>query len=80
MFAKKDNLPSGKQKKKFYKLVAERMERIEKLRNSIDFNNLTYHYKDPNANVDFSNFIAAATLFDKIESNKIKFHDTEKIK
>ena len=65
VFAKKANLPSGKQKEIFYKLVTERMERIEKLHKSIDFNNLTYHYKGPNGNVDFNNFIAQQLFLTK---------------
>ena len=38
MFTKEDNLPIRKQV--FYKLVAGKIERIEKLQNSTDFNNL----------------------------------------
>ena len=59
-------------------LVAERMETIEKLHNNTDFNNLTYHYKGPTANVDFNNFIDVATLFDEIKSKRRKLVDGEK--
>ena len=54
------------------------MEAIERLPNGIDFYHWTYHCKVPNTNVDFSNFVDAATLFDEIKSNKIKLSDTEK--
>ena len=37
-----------------------------------------YHYKGPTANVDFIDFIDAATIFDEIKSNKIKLADAEK--
>ena len=56
------------------------MERTEELHNSIDFNNLTYYYKGPTENVNFSNFIDTATLFNEIKSNKIKLGDAEKNK
>ena len=78
MFAEKDSPPLDKQKEIFFKLVPERIESIEKLDNSIDFDNLTYHYKCPTANVDFNKFIDAATLFNKIKSKRIKLADAEK--
>ena len=41
-FAQKNILPLDKQKEIFYKLAVERIETIEKLYNTIDFNNLTH--------------------------------------
>ena len=72
MFAKNVSLPLDKQKEVFHKLVAERMETIEKLNNSIVISNLTYHYKSLAANVDCNNFIDAATIFNEIKSKRIK--------
>ena len=54
------------------------MEKIEKLHNRFDFNNLTYHYKGPTTNVDFNNFVDAATHFDEKISNRIKLDDAQK--
>ena len=55
----------------FSKLVAERMETIEKLHNSVYFNNLKCPCKGPTANVNFDGFIDAATLYDVIKSKRI---------
>ena len=56
------------------------MDTIEKLHNSTDFNNLTYHYKGPKAKVDLNNFIDVAILFDEIKSKRIKSANAKKIK
>ena len=42
------------------------MTTIEKLRHSIDFDNLIFHYKGPTSNPGFNNFINATTPFDEI--------------
>ena len=57
--------------------MAERMETMGKLHNSIDFKKLLYHYKGPTANVNFNDFVDATTL-DEIKSNRIKLADEEK--
>ena len=54
------------------------METIQKSHNSIDFNNLTNHYKGPNVNTDFNKFIDTATLFDETKQNKTIFADADK--
>ena len=54
------------------------MEATERLPNDTDFYDWTCRCKVPNTNVDFSNFVDAATLFDETKSNKIKLSDTEK--
>ena len=57
------------------------MKTIEKLHNSIDFNDLTCHWKAHyTANVDFNIFIDAATLFNKIKFKIIKLVDAKKVK
>ena len=73
------SLPLDKQKEIFYRLVTERMEAIEKLHNSINFNNLTYHYMGSIANLSFDDFIDETTLFDKTKSKRVKLADVEKI-
>ena len=67
---KKKSIPLNKQKEIFYNLVAERIEEIKKLRNSINFQNLIDHFKSPTKDVNFNDFIDAEALFDDIE-NKI---------
>ena len=67
---KKKSIPLNKQKEIFYNLVAERIEEIKKLRNSINFQNLIDHFKSPTEDVNFNDFIDAEALFDDIE-NKI---------
>ena len=54
------------------------MNVTEKLCDHIDFENLIYHYKGPNANVKFNGFIDVMTLFDQIKSIRIKLDNTEK--
>ena len=62
-------------KKKFYNLVVERTEKIEKLHNSVNFQNLIYHFMGPTKDIYFNDFIDAETLFDDIKSKKIRFGD-----
>ena len=62
----------------FYNLVVQRMNVTEKLHDHIDFENLIYHYKGPNANVNFNGFNDVTTLFDQIKSSRIKFDNTER--
>ena len=66
--------------KTFYNLIAERMNKIEKLHNSIDFNNLTHYYRGLTFDINFDNFIDAITLFNEIKSSRIKLNDAKKIK
>ena len=54
----------------FYNLAAERTGEIEKLHNSVNFQNLIYHF--------ICDFIDAETLFDNIKSERIRFEDVEK--
>ena len=57
----------SKKKYKFYNLVAERTVEIEKLHNSVNFQNLIHHFKVPTKDIDFNDFIDAETLFDDIK-------------
>ena len=68
-----------KQKEILYKLVAGRTGKIEKLRNSFNFQNSMYYFMGPTEDIDFNDFIDAETFFDYIKSkNKIRFEDVEK--
>ena len=58
--------------------MAEKMESMEKLNDSIHFNILPYHYKSPTANVNFSIFIDEKTIFQEIKNKRIKLADAEK--
>ena len=51
---------------------------IEKVHNSINFNKLSYHYRDPTADINFDNFIDAITLFNEIKSTRIKLNRAKK--
>ena len=42
---KEKSIPLNKEKEIFYNFVAERTEEIEKLHNSVNFQNLVYHFK-----------------------------------
>ena len=54
------------EQKIIYKLIVERMNIIENLHNSIDFNNLSYHDKGPTANVTFNNFIDVQLFLEQL--------------
>ena len=86
-FAEKENIPYEKkeesiqlekQKYIFYKFVAEITGKIEKLHESIDFENLTYYFKSSTEDIDFNDFIDAETLLDNIKLKNIRFEDAEK--
>ena len=49
----------------------KRTGELEKLHNSVNFQNFIYHFKGPTK--DFNDFIDAETLFDDIKSKKIRF-------
>ena len=57
IFFEEVSLPPTEQKEIFYKLVAERMNAIEKLQNSINFKILIYHCKRPTTNLKLNDFI-----------------------
>ena len=55
----------------------ERTGEIEKLHNSVNFENLICYFKGPTKNIVFNDIIDAETLFDDIKSKKIRFEDAE---
>ena len=61
-FDEKCSLPSDKQKEIFCKIVGERLEAIQNLHNTIDFNNLAFYYKGPIANVNIDDFVDVGTF------------------
>ena len=56
----------------------EKIDAIKKLQNNINFEILTYRYKRLTVNVNFNNFIDAASLFSEIRSSRTKVADAEK--
>ena len=66
--------------KKKYSIILLRKKtgEIEKLHNSVNFQNLIYHFKGPTKDIDFNDFTDAETLFDDIKSKKIRLEDAEK--
>ena len=74
MLAEKEeeSIPLDKKKEIFCNLVAERTGEIESLHNSVNFQNLIYHFKGPTKEIDFNDLIDAETLFDDIKSKKNK--------
>ena len=56
----------------------ERTGGIEKNDNSVNFQNLIYHFKGLTEDTDFNDFIGAETLFDDIKSKTKRFEDVEK--
>ena len=64
--------------KKILYACCEKNVNNRKININIDFNNSTYHYKAPTANLDFNNFIDAATPLDETTSKRLKLADAEK--
>ena len=56
------------------------LEKTLKFHNSVNFQNLAYHFKGPTKGIDSNDFIDAKTLFKDIKSKKITFEDVEKTK
>ena len=62
----------------FENLVDERIEEMKELHESIDFENLIYHFKGENADIEFNDFIDAETFCNNLKSHKIKLDDVKK--
>ena len=57
----------------------ERTGEIEKLHNSVNFQNLIYHFKGRTKDIDeFNEFIDAEKLFHDIKSKKIRYKKRKK--
>ena len=58
--------------------IDERMEEMKELHESIDFENLIYHFKGENAGININDFINAETFYNNLKSHKIKLDYVEK--
>ena len=58
----------------------ERSQEIEKLYDSVNFENLIYHFKGSTKDLDFSDFIDSETLFDDISCKRLSLRMYKKIK
>ena len=75
---KEQSMPLDKEKKICYKHVVEKTEdytssrvKLEKLHNSVNFENLICRFMGFTKNTDFNDFIDAETTFDDIKSQQI---------
>ena len=57
--------------------LAESMNTLEKLHNSIDFQNSIYYYNGPTANVNLIDFVDTSIPSDKKKPNRTKLADEE---
>ena len=57
----------------FKDLIKERDNIMNKLYESVDYNNLKFNYVGPTKNVSFYEFMDSKQLFDEIRNNQIKF-------
>ena len=74
---KKDNLSINKQREIFNKLIKERRETMHELHSSVKFDNLSYDYKVPTEDKDFSKYNNAKSLFDMIKNKEISLSRAE---
>ena len=61
----------------FNDLVKKRMDIINKLYESVDYNNLTFNYVGSTKDVRFYEFMDFKDLFNKIRNNQITFSDAQ---
>ena len=62
----------------FNALTKERENIMNKLYESVDYNNLKFEYVGPTKSVSFYEFMNSKELFNKIKSSQIKFNDAQK--
>ena len=58
-------------------LLKKRKELLNKLYESVDYNNLTFKYIGPTKDVSFYEYMNSKELFNAIKSTKIKFSDAK---
>ena len=51
---------------------------MEKLQESVNFENVIYHYKGENLDLHFNEFIVPESLYNKLKLHRIKLDDAEK--
>ena len=61
----------------FNDLIKERKNIMNKLYESVGYNNLKFEYVGPNKYVSFHGFMDSKELFDKIRNNQIEFSDAQ---
>ena len=61
----------------FNDLIKERKKIMNKLYESVDYNNLKFEYVGHNKDVSFYEFMDSKELFDKIRNNQIRFSDAQ---
>ena len=74
---KKDNIPINKKREIFNKLVKERNEKMRELHNSVNFDDLSYHYKGPTKDKDFSVYNDTKSLYDIIRNKDMALSQAE---
>ena len=62
----------------FNKFLDKRMDKIQDMSNNIDFNNLTYYFKNPNfVPTNFIGFRGSLHIFKKIKNSNIAIKKAE---
>ena len=72
----KENVMINQGKKIFDDLVKEKMSMINKLYESVDYNNLKFENVSFTKDVSFYEFMNFKELFDRIKNNQIMFNET----
>ena len=62
----------------FNELINKRKELMNKLYDSVDYNNLKFEYVGPTKDVSFYEYMDSKELFNKIKNNRIKFSEVKK--
>ena len=58
-------------KKVFYKLLDERMNEIQKMKDEINFNDLTHYFRSPNlAPINFVGFRGPLNIYNEIKNDE----------
>ena len=59
----------------FNELINKRKELMNKLYDSVDYNNLKFEYVGPTKDVSFYEYMDSKELFNKLRNNQIRFRD-----
>ena len=58
-------------------LLAKEKTIMSELYDSVDYNNLKFHYVGPTKDVTFYEYMDSKELFNKIKNNKIRFSEVK---
>ena len=72
------NLVVNQKLKKYLVILLKKESIIDKLYESVDYNNLKFEYLSSTKSVSFYEFINSKELFNKIKSNQTTFNDAQK--